>query len=75
MAERFHLVDATRDARVSTVYLGGGEYRYETMVFGGMLDDYCMRYKTEREARRGHRETYHRVRDIEEGFYTTETRN
>lgn len=75
MAEQFHLEDETRDARVSTVDLGRGAYRYETMVFGGTLDGYCERYRIDEDAREGHRMTVERVRDLEEGFYTTETRN
>lgn len=72
------LEDCTRDARVSTVDLGGitiGAYRYETMVFGGALDGYCVRYRMDGDAREGHRETVEKVLDIEAGFYTTETRN
>ena len=73
-----HLQDYTADARVSTVDLGGvtvGAFRYETMVFGGQFDDYCMRYRTTGQAREGHRETLEKVLNAEAGFYTTETPN
>jgi len=50
------------DVRVSTVWLSGGQsfgdseqgLVFETMVFGGLLDQAQRRYATEREARRGH---------------------
>ena len=74
-----HMEDYTADARVSTIDLGvitGGVYwRYETMVFDGQFDDYCRRYRTEEQAREGHRETVEKVLNAEAGFYTTETRN
>ena len=54
----FQVADATiGDVRVSTVWLHrdkDGHESYETMVFGGPLDQSCWRYATEREARKGH---------------------
>ena len=56
-------VDATRidDVRISTVFLGinhnwgvGPPLLYETMVFGGPLDEDMERYHTREEAQRGH---------------------
>lgn len=64
--EQNHLlrrVDATEigDARVSTVFLGldhsfgdGPPEVFETMVFGGVLDQECVRYATKAEAIAGH---------------------
>lgn len=60
---------------VSTVWLGldhnffgeGPPLIFETMVFGGELDEMCWRYATEREARAGHAEAVRLVR-IEEGI-------
>ena len=49
------------DAEVSTVFLvidhshgGGRPLIFESMVFGGRLDQHCERYSTEAEARAGH---------------------
>ncbi len=50
------------DVRVSTVFLGidhnwsreGPPILWETMVFGGEHDDYCKRYPTPEEAKKGH---------------------
>ena len=46
---------------VSTVYLGsdhsyddGPPVLWETMIFGGEHDEACMRYRSHREAMRGH---------------------
>lgn len=50
-----------QDATVSTVFLGlnhqfghGPPLLFETMIFGGKHDDFCDRYSTLEEARRGH---------------------
>lgn len=67
---RFHLVDEIHDSRISTVFLGlDHSFRpgakpivFETMVFGGPLDDGCVRYCTRDEAREGHAEMVRRVR-------------
>lgn len=50
------------DVRVSTVWLGldhnfygeGPPLIFETMIFGGPLNDYQERYSTEEQARTGH---------------------
>ncbi len=51
------------DVTVSTVFLGnyhnfgdGPPLIFETMVFGGSLDEACERYSTEEQARAGHDE-------------------
>lgn len=51
------------DAEVSTVYLGidhswdgGPPLIFETMIFGGLLDQYQKRWTTEDQAREGHQE-------------------
>lgn len=67
-AER-HVGDTTiGDARISTVFLGldhsfghGKPLIYETMVFGGALDQECRRYSTRQEALDGHAEMVKRV--------------
>lgn len=53
---------------VSTVFLGlnhqygdGPPLWFETMVFGGPLDEVCERYTTWEEAEAGHREMVRRV--------------
>lgn len=60
---RRHLGDTrVGDARVSTVFLGintnhpfpGPPVLWETMVFGGPLDQYQRRYSTVADARAGH---------------------
>jgi hypothetical protein len=60
--ERHIAEDEIDDVRVSTVWIGldhrflddGPPLIFETMIFGGSLDEYCWRYATEREAREGH---------------------
>lgn len=54
--------------RVSTVFLGlnhnfygGPPLLYETMVFGGDLDQECRRYHTREEAMKGHEEMVQEV--------------
>jgi hypothetical protein len=49
------------DVTISTVFMGinhqfgdGPPLIFETMIFGGPLDDYCWRYSTEAEALAGH---------------------
>lgn len=52
------------DSKISTVFLGldhsmgdeGPPILYETMVFGGELDQQCQRYSTLQEALDGHNE-------------------
>lgn len=54
--------DTIGDVRVSTVWLGldhrflgdGPPLIFETMIFGGDLDEQTERYGSEREAREGH---------------------
>jgi hypothetical protein len=60
---------ATATAQVSTVWLGinhnlfgGPPLIFETMVFGGPLDQEQERYATEEQARAGHAEMLARVR-------------
>jgi hypothetical protein len=56
--------DITDDCNVSTVFLGldhnfwgeGDPILFETMIFGGPLNDYQRRYCTYAEAERGHAE-------------------
>lgn len=55
---------------VSTVWLGlnhqwgdGPPLIFETMVFGGALDQECYRYSTEEEAKAGHAAMVQRVKD------------
>jgi hypothetical protein len=61
--------DAIGDVEVSTVFLGidrsfgsGPPLLFETMVFGGELDDEQERYSTEAEALAGHAAMVRRVR-------------
>lgn len=69
-----HVGDTTigDDVRVSTVFLGldhnwgvGPPHIFETMVFGGDLDEECVRYSTEAQALAGHDEMVARVREVE----------
>jgi hypothetical protein len=64
-------LDEWDDVRVSTVWLGmdhqfgdGPPLIFETMVFGGPLDDYQWRYVTEAEAIAGHDQVVAKVRDL-----------
>jgi hypothetical protein len=57
------------DVEVSTVFLGldhsfgqGAPILYETLVFGGRLDDEQVRYATRKEAEAGHEEMVGRMR-------------
>lgn len=61
--------DTIGDVEVSTVFLGidhsfgsGPPLLFETMVFGGELDQEQERYSTEAEAAAGHRAMVERVR-------------
>ena len=62
--------DQIGDARVSTVFLGldhnmrmsGEPILFETMVFGGPLNDERWRYATYAEAERGHQEAVTQTR-------------
>ncbi len=61
------------DVSVSTVFLGlehnytdeGPPLLFETMIFGGRWDDYCVRYSTWDEAVKGHQ----RAVDLANGKY------
>ena len=63
-------VDEIGDVRVSTVFLGvdhqfnlgGPPLLYETMVFGGTLDEEMRRYPTRAAALKGHARMVKRVR-------------
>jgi hypothetical protein len=65
----------TPDIQVSTVFLGidhnfcevGSPIIFETMVFGGFLDQEQIRYATSAEAREGHRRMVARVTRAEAG--------
>ena len=53
--------DINNDVRVSTVFLGldhsfgnGPPILFETMIFGGVYDQYQERYSTWNEAKKGH---------------------
>lgn len=67
--------DVLGKVRVSTVFLGldhqfekgGRPLIFETMVFGGSLDDECERYSTWAEAETGHAAMVERVKHFEEG--------
>lgn len=68
------IVTITRigDSDVSTVFLGlddrfgdGPPLIYETLVFGGRLDDETDRYTTREQAEQGHRKMCERVRATE----------
>lgn len=68
-ADRTVARTATEDGVVSTVFLGmdhgfgrGAPVLFETMVFGGPMNDYCERYRTWAEAERGHRTVVAQVR-------------
>ncbi len=62
------------DTRISTVFLGldynfhqdGPPILFETMVFGGPMDEEMDRYSTWEEAEQGHNETVRRVVIAEE---------
>lgn len=61
--------DTVGDATVSTVFLGldhnwgdGPPLLFETMVFGGSLDETCERYSTWDEAEAGHARMIERVK-------------
>jgi hypothetical protein len=61
--------DDVSDSRISTVFIGldhnfglGPPLLFETMVFGGPLDQECERYSTLEGARRGHEEMVQRVK-------------
>lgn len=64
------------DCEVSTVFLGldlgyhgaGPPEWFETMVFGGPLDQEQMRYETMEQAKAGHREMVTRVTDLLKGI-------
>lgn len=53
-------------AEVSTVFLGmkHGDCLYETMVFGGELDQLTERYQTKAEAAKGHLEVIEKVKKV-----------
>lgn len=61
------------DILISTVFLGtdhnftekGNPVLFETMVFGGKLDEECVRYCTYDEAIKGHKEMVSRVKRFE----------
>lgn len=62
-------LDTIDDVTVSTVFLGidhsfgsGPPLLFETMVFGGPLDEEQVRYSTEAEAAAGHKAMVERVR-------------
>jgi hypothetical protein len=69
-AERHVAKDVFGDVEVSTVFLGldhnysrtGPPLIFETMVFGGELDQEMLRYPTWTKALAGHREMVERVR-------------
>lgn len=50
--------------RVSTVFLGVGPIYFETMVFGGVMNEWQWRYDTYDEALRGHRQVVKNVQLI-----------
>jgi len=62
-------MDEIGDVRISTVFLGldhqfgdGPPLLFETLVFGGKLDDEMDRYTTWEEAEKGHAEMVIKVR-------------
>jgi len=65
------------DTEVCTVFLGidhnylskGSPILFETMVFGGPLNNEEERYSTWKEAEEGHEEMVHRVREARELFF------
>ena len=64
-------LDNIGDVRISTVFLGLNHgydneiLLFETMVFGGALDEEMDRYRTYEEAEAGHRAMVERVKEIE----------
>lgn len=74
-ADRHLANDLVGDVRVSTVFLGldhrfgdsGAPILYETMVFGGPLDQEQWRYETWDEAEKGHADMLTRVRSAGNG--------
>ncbi len=69
-AERHVAKDQLGDVKVSTVFLGvdhsfghGPPLLFETMVFGGSLDQEMNRYSTWEQAEAGHREMLRRVKE------------
>ncbi|HXM32269.1 MAG TPA: hypothetical protein VN921_01355 [Chthoniobacterales bacterium] len=64
--------DPIPGVQVSTVFLGldhnfgrdGGPMLFETMVFGGELDEEQVRYSTWKEAEAGHKEMVRRVKEL-----------
>lgn len=68
-ADRHVAQDKIGDVRISTVFLGidhsfghGHPLLYETMVFGGPLDQEQERYSTREDALAGHAATVERVK-------------
>lgn len=68
--------DEVDGAQVSTVFIGidhgfgmfgGRPLVFETMVFGGPLDDACERYSTYDEAEAGHADMLRRVTEAARG--------
>lgn len=64
--------DKTADGQVSTVFLGldhsfgeGPPLLYETMVFGGSMDQEMQRYTTRKQAVAGHKRTFAAVKEAE----------
>ena len=68
-------LDFVGDAKVSTVFLTtnhnlsdyrgeGGPILFETMIFGGPKDDYQYRYRTLRQAQKGHRRTVAAMKEL-----------
>jgi hypothetical protein len=71
-ADRRVAADEVGSIRISTVFLGldhnfggGPPLLFETMVFGGDLDQECERYSTWEEAEAGHRKMIERVKASE----------
>jgi len=56
------------DVEVSTVFLGldhgfgGKTLLFETMIFGGKYDEWCERYETMEEAKKGHAKAVKKVK-------------
>lgn len=77
-ADRIVAKTIIRDVTVSTVFLGldysfrgkGPPILFETMIFGGKLDHYMVRYSTWEEAEAGHKECERKVME-EEGIGVT----
>ena len=72
-ADRHVAKEDIGDVRVSTVFLGldhqfenGPPILFETMVFGGVLDQEMERYCTWEEAEAGHNEIVKKVREVED---------